>query len=77
MVSMLDVFATGADGLERKIGALHEDGRGYVAWDESGAWLGKSENHRFRSAAEALDAIWDRYEARHGKITMRRMAPAA
>lgn len=77
MISMLDVFATGEDGVERKVGAMHEDGRGFAAWDENGTWLGKSETHRFRSAAEAMDAIWDGYETRHGKISMRRMARAA
>lgn len=42
LIAQMRVVVSDAAGTEVTAGYLHEDGRGFVAWNRDGAWLGKS-----------------------------------
>ena len=57
MIAMRDVVAADNTGAEHRIGSMHKDGRGFVAWDINERWLGKTARSRFATEAKALEAL--------------------
>jgi hypothetical protein len=66
MIAMSDVIALDPAGEEHRIGTMHHDARGYVAWDRNGQWLGKTDRSRFSTQSAAFKALEAAFAAEKG-----------
>jgi len=57
LIAMMKVTAVHSDGCRTHIGYAHQDAAGFVGWDTSRAWLGKTVKSRFRSDRDVVQAM--------------------
>ena len=57
LVAMMRVTAIDGSANRTFIGYVHQDGRGYAAWDTAQRWLGNTMSHRFATDHAAVTSM--------------------